>query len=90
LNDEFVLVQARHFASRVRTEAGDDPAAQIRSAYRIALSRAPTPTELEGNIRFLEKQRAYHAAKQAADSILAALTDFTHVVLNLNEFLYVP
>ncbi|HET8549911.1 MAG TPA: PSD1 and planctomycete cytochrome C domain-containing protein [Bryobacteraceae bacterium] len=90
LNDEFVLVQARHFASRVRQAAGDDPAAQIMSAYQIALSRDPTPTEMAGSVRFIEKQRAHHAAKLAADPVLAALTDFTHVVLNLNEFLYVP
>jgi mono/diheme cytochrome c family protein len=90
LNDEFVLVQARHFASRVRQMAGDDPAAQIRSAYEIALSRDPTATELAGSVRFLQTQRAHHAGKPAADPALAALTDFTHVVLNLNEFLYVP
>ena len=88
LNDEFVLIQARHFASRVKETAGDDPATQVNAAYRIAISRPPTDKELAGSVEFLRKQRVHHASKP--DPVLAALTDFTHVVLNLNEFLYVP
>jgi hypothetical protein len=90
LNDDFVLVQARHFATRVKEAGGDDPAAQVRSAYAIALSREPSTKELTGSVEFLNKQRAHHAAKPASDPTLAALTDLTHVMLNLNEFLYVP
>ena len=41
----FVLRQAEMFANRVKKEAGDDPASQIDLAYRIALTRSPTPTE---------------------------------------------
>jgi hypothetical protein len=89
LNDEFVLLQSKHFAARVKKEAGDDPAEQIRSAYRIALSREPTPIELKGSTQFIEKQKAHHAGKSASDPSLAALTDLSHVVLNLNEFVYV-
>jgi hypothetical protein len=88
LNDEFVLVQARHFANRVKKMAGDDPPAQVSAAYRIALSRAPTAKERADSVEFLQKQRLHHASKP--DPALAALTDFTHVLLNLNEFLYVP
>src|SRR5439155_27338790 len=46
LNDPFVLRQAELFADRVRKEAGDDPQRQIDLAYRIALTRAPTETEM--------------------------------------------
>jgi hypothetical protein len=88
LNDEFVLLQAGYFASRVNEAAGT-PAEQTKTAYRIALSREPTAAELTRNMHFLEKQRAHHAAKGAADPVLAALTDLTHVIVNLNEFLYV-
>jgi hypothetical protein len=88
LNDEFVLVQARHFASRVRQEAGDDAAAQVKSAYRIALSRDPSGKELTETVAFLHKQRTHHASK--ADPAVSALTDLTHVLFNLNEFVYVP
>jgi hypothetical protein len=90
LNDEFVLVQARHFAERARRAAANgSPQAQIAAAYRIALSRDPTATEMSGSVRYLEKQRAHHTQKPAQDPELAALTDLTHVLLNLNEFVYV-
>jgi len=73
LNDPFVLRQAQLFADRVKKEAGDDPARQIDLAYRIALSRPPTPTELP----------------VALDSIRTqSLLDLTHVLFNLNEFVY--
>lgn len=88
LNDEFVLVQARHFATRVRGIAGDDPSLQVKTAYRIALSRDPSEAELSRTVAFIHEQRSHHAAK--SDPVLAALTGLTHVLLNLNEFLYVP
>jgi hypothetical protein len=73
LNDPFVLRQAQLFADRVKKEAGDDPARQIDLAYRIALSRPPTQTELP----------------VALDSIRTqSLLDLTHVLFNLNEFVY--
>ena len=74
LNDTFVLRHAEVFANRVRSEAGDDPAKQIDLAYRIALTRPPTPTELA----------------VARDAVTThSLVDLTHVLLNLNEFIYI-
>jgi len=89
LNDEFVLLQSRHFASRVQHEAGSEAGEQVKHAYRIALSRDPAPKEFTGSLQFLEKQRAHHAQKPAVAPASAALTDLCHVLLNLNEFLYV-
>jgi hypothetical protein len=88
LNDGFVLLQSRYFAERLR-KAGAGPAEQVKQAYRVALSREPTPKEMTESRRFLEKQQAHHTAKGAADPVLAALTDFSNVMLNLNEFVYV-
>ena len=88
LNDEFVLIQSRYFAERVR-QAGADPAGQIRSAYRIALGREPSAREMADSRQFLEKQRAHHESKGTADPPLAALTDLCNVMVNLNEFIYV-
>ena len=73
LNDPFVLRQAELFADRVRKEAGDDPQQQIDLAYRIALTRAPTETEM----RVAVESTKTHA-----------LVDLTHVLFNLNEFVY--
>ena len=89
LNNQFVLLQARHFAERVLEDVGPDPAAQVRRAYLIALSRDPGPNELERNLEFLEKQTADHSARASGGSAaLAALTDLCDVMLNLNEFVY--
>src|SRR5688572_18630022 len=88
LNNEFVLLQSQHFAARVR-QAGGSPAAQIRTAYLIALSRDPSPRESADNLRFLQQQRAHHDGKAGGDADLLALTDLCNVILNLNEFLYV-
>jgi hypothetical protein len=90
LNNEFVLIQARHLAERAAREGGESAAARIAHLYRVALSRGPTPKEQESYLAFLEKQRAYHAGRQAEGGPdLAALTDVAHVVLNSNEFVYI-
>jgi hypothetical protein len=74
LNNAFVLRQAKLFADRVKEAAPDDPAKQVDLAYRIALSRSPRADEAKLAQDFLQKR---------------SLADFTHVLLNLNEFLYV-
>jgi mono/diheme cytochrome c family protein len=89
LNNEFVLLQARHFAERVLLDAGGDPAKQVRLLYRIALGREPDQQEREQLLAFLRKQQGYHSARAAgAEAGLMALTDLAHVVLNANEFVY--
>jgi hypothetical protein len=91
LNNEFVLLHARHLAERVMREAGsNDPAAQIKTLYRIALSRQPGPAELAGQLDFIRKQREFRAAKGGEENAgLAALNDLSHVMLNANEFVYI-
>jgi len=74
LNNPFVLRQAQMFADRVRQEAGDDPERQIDLAYRIALTRSPTEPELRVARESLKTQ---------------SLVDLTHVLFNLNEFVYI-
>jgi len=73
LNDAFVLRHAELFADRVKKEAGSDPAKQVDLAYRIALTRPPSQTELA---------IALDATRTGS------LSDFTHVLFNLNEFVY--
>jgi hypothetical protein len=74
MNDDFVLRQAKLFADRVNEGAPNNPEKQIDLAYRIALGRQPAADELRIGREFLAKQQ---------------LVDFTHVLLNLNEFLYI-
>ena len=73
LNNPFVLRQAQLFAKRLADEVPDDVEAQISRAYRIALSRPPTKEEAAIALELVES---------------GSLIDLTHVMLNLNEFLY--
>jgi hypothetical protein len=74
LNDVFVLRHARMFADRVKKDAGGDVAGQIDLAYRIALTRPPTETELAVALDSMKNQ---------------SLVDLTDVLFNLNEFVYI-
>jgi hypothetical protein len=73
LNGAFVNEQARHFAARLRREAGDDPAAQVRRAFELALCRPPRDEEVKECVTFLGRR---------------PLEALCLVVLNLNEFVY--
>jgi hypothetical protein len=88
LNNSFVLEQAESFADRVWADAGADAEKQIHEAYEIALGRPATAKELESNRAFLARQKDYHSRK--ADPAKAALVDLCDVILNLNEFVYLP
>jgi len=73
LNDDFVLRQAQLFADRIREVSPVEAEAQVRTAYAIALGRPSTGDEMRLALNFLKQQK---------------LVDFAHVMLNLNEFVY--
>ena len=73
MNNPFVLNQAQLFAERLERAAPGDVERQVDLAYRIALT-APAGAD-----------EAAVAGELIASQSLA---DFTHVMLNLNEFLY--
>ena len=83
LNSAFLNEQAGKFADRLRREAGDDIAQQVRLALHLATSRPPGDAEIQRGIAFI-------AALQKTDgaSREAALKSFCLLALNLNEFLY--
>ena len=91
-NGDFVNRQARHFANRLRREAGHDRHAQIERAYRLALCREPTEAETEAALAFLanEATKIQHesGSKESALPKRQALTQLCRVLLNLNEFAY--
>jgi hypothetical protein len=73
LNDEWVLKQAKFFADRVAEAAASNPNKEVDEAYRLALSRPPDAEERAAALDALAKHK---------------LVDLTHVLFNLNEFLY--
>jgi hypothetical protein len=73
MNNEWVLKQASMFADRVATEAGEDAGARVELAYKLALGRGPTAEEKKLGMEFLRER---------------TMGDLAHVILNLNEFIY--
>ncbi|HYP12838.1 MAG TPA: DUF1553 domain-containing protein, partial [Bryobacteraceae bacterium] len=73
LNDEFVIRQAGLFAQRVQEAEPNDTGRQIDLAYRLALGRSPDQKERSLAQEFVSSR---------------GLAGFTHVLLNLNEFVY--
>jgi hypothetical protein len=74
MNGRFMNRQADAFAARLRSETGDDPAAQISRAWRLALGRAPEPDEQQRAEQFLAG---------------GELRDLCLLLLNMSEFVYV-
>jgi mono/diheme cytochrome c family protein len=77
MNNPMVLFQAGRFADRVRAEAGSDPSRQVEVAYSLALGRSPDTLERSRGINFIRQSEQ-------------ALTEFCHLLFNLNEFIYRP
>ena len=97
LNNEFVHQQSNSLAARVAREAGGDPSAQIVRAWWLALGRAPTQHEIGTASAHLDAQAKHFRAQAGAakkglderDVGRLSLTSLCHVLMNLNEFIYV-
>ena len=74
-NSRFTLAQSEAFAARVKKEAGDDAANQIRRAYLLALNREPTADELGDTLPFIQQH---------------GLAVLCRALFNSNEFLFQP
>jgi Protein of unknown function (DUF1553)/Protein of unknown function (DUF1549) len=83
LNEKLILDEAKTFAKRVLKEAGDEPAAVIERALRLALGRPPSDEEQSALRAFLEKQAPISGGFEGA------VTDLCHALMNVNEFVYV-
>ncbi len=89
MNNQFVLEQSSYFAERVVKEAGEDKRAQVIRTFKIALNRAPSVKEIEWSLSFLKSQTEGYTQRKHEKPEQAALRDFCHAVINLNEFVYV-
>ena len=77
LNAPLVWELAGHLAKRVQSEAGNDPAAQVKRLYLLTLSRPPRAEELDIGLKLLGAENP------------DALRHYCHLVLGLNEMIYV-
>lgn len=74
-NSRFTIDESAAFAARVKADAGDDFARQIRLAYQLTLSRDPGTDEL----RDMESVIREHG-----------LATLCRAIFNSNEFLFLP
>ena len=93
LNDRFIRARAEDLARRLTKEAGDETAAQVRQAWRLALSCEPSAGELKSATEFIQARSAQRSTRDGekadAGARHQALTDFCQAVFALNEFIYV-
>ncbi|HYO79807.1 MAG TPA: DUF1553 domain-containing protein [Bryobacteraceae bacterium] len=75
LNNDFVIRQAGFLADRLAREVGSEPALLVSRAYQVLFGRDPKERELGIGLRFLKSQ---------------SMTAYCRVLLNSNEFVYVP
>lgn len=82
LNGKFVNDQAAHFADRLRREAGDQPDAQIRRAWQLALGREPDEASQRDALALFDALQQHGVPREKV------LDYYCLLVFNLNEFLY--
>jgi hypothetical protein len=75
MNNRFVLRQAGFLAERVEAEAGPDKRKQIARIYELLFQREPSAREIDLALTFIADQ---------------SLPLYCRVILNSNEFVYVP
>lgn len=73
LNNQLVLVMSRHFAARV-SHASLDPAERVATAFRIAVQREPTDSELAELAGYAQRHGLENACR---------------LILNLNELVFI-
>jgi hypothetical protein len=99
LNDPFFFDAARAMAGRMAAEGGSSISARVNYGYRLAVSRAPSLTELNRVLAFYNGQlaayqkdpsAAYRTLAAKPDAFpnapeMAALTMVANVLLNMDE-----
>jgi hypothetical protein len=83
LNGDLANTAAVKLADRVATEVGDDPNAQIKHAFELALNRSPDGDELAEGMALFSRLQEQHGL-----SPRKALDQWCLTVLNLSEFIY--
>ncbi len=75
LNSSFLDWQAGVFASRILAEGGGDPAAFVRRAYQLAMSRDPSPAETGESLAFIERQEKAFAGRRTRSTFRPGVPD---------------
>jgi hypothetical protein len=96
MNHAEVIRFAEAFAKRVRRDAGEDPAEQVRHAWRLALGRQPPEDLLAEAAQWLTTWKpdpagepANAAPQEAIDPALQPLALYCQAIFSSNPFLYI-
>ena len=74
-NSQFLMQQAERFADRLEREAGKEPSGQVERAWQLCFQRPPDSAILADSVEFIERE---------------GLVQFARVLLNSNEFVFIP
>ncbi|MCY2979404.1 MAG: PSD1 and planctomycete cytochrome C domain-containing protein [Planctomycetota bacterium] len=88
MNSPFVRQQAEKLFARIRPAPDAPLETSIDKGYEIALGRTPTATERSRMLAFIQQQRTADGS-EVAKSTKDGLVEFCHVLLCLNEFVYI-
>lgn len=88
MNSPFVRQQAEKLSARIRPSDEVPVAAAVDRAYQMALARMPTEVERTRMLAFIDGQRTMLGG-ETADATKKAVIEFCHLLLCLNEFIYV-
>ncbi|MBC8115745.1 MAG: DUF1553 domain-containing protein, partial [Candidatus Saccharimonas sp.] len=75
MNDPTYLEAARKLAERAMTEGGETPTARLTFAFRLAVSRAPTPAEIAVLLKAHQQRLAKYQQDPAAAKALLSHGD---------------
>jgi len=74
MNSEFSQTQAEKFAARIQKAAGDDPGAEVNTAWNMAFGREPSEKERSTAVDYLRRNN---------------LTRLCLLMFNMSEMIYV-
>jgi hypothetical protein len=92
LNSSFVRDRAQSLAKRIREHTSpteEEMEQRIRQAFLLTCARQPTAAELISSKKFVVQQRQQYKDSIKDNSDELAWTDFCHMLLSCNSFLYV-
>jgi cytochrome c553 len=89
MNNHLVRTSAEAFAHRLEADRGKSNADAVRRGYLLAVTRPPTASELDDAVQFLQEQAKAYKADGKPNADFLALADFCHVLMELNEFIYI-
>jgi cytochrome c553 len=102
MNSTTMRVHAQQFARRVQSEGGKDTADQVRHAFKLVNGRAPSESDVQQSVEFVQAQTEFYQAnptplevelgapsKTPGDPAFLGLTALCHALLSSNALLYV-